>query len=426
MVQWLRQSTQAERRTFWACLSGWSLDSLDVNMFSLVIPTLIASWHVSHTEAGLIGSITLGGSALGGWLGGALADRIGRVRALQITVFWFAVATFASAFTQSFEQLLVVKGVQGLGFGAEWAAGMVLMAEVIRPEHRGKALGAVQSGWAVGWGASVLLYAALFSLLPADMAWRVLFALGLLPALLVLYLRRSVQEPIRAAATLPRPGVGQALFGIFRPATLRVTLVGVLFGFGAHGGYQALFTWLPTLLKTERHLSVVGTGSYLGVIIAAYWLGCVTAGQLLDRLGRRRTVSLFAVGCIAITVIYLLLPIGPTAMLLLGFPLGFCTAGIPASMGTLFTELYPKEVRGAGAGFCYNAGRILAAGLPAAVGWMSNTMPLGKAIGIDASLSYSLVLVAVLLLPETRGSTFDRQARLSSPAPDGVVRDAVT
>ena len=426
MVQWLRQSTQAERRTFWACLSGWSLDSLDVNMFSLVIPTLIASWHVSHTEAGLIGSITLGGSALGGWLGGALADRIGRVRALQITVFWFAVATFASAFTQSFEQLLVVKGVQGLGFGAEWAAGMVLMAEVIRPEHRGKALGAVQSGWAVGWGASVLLYAALFSLLRADLAWRVLFALGLLPALLVLYLRRSVQEPIRAAATLPRPGVGQALFGIFRPATLRVTLVGVLFGFGAHGGYQALFTWLPTFLKTERHLSVVGTGSYLGVIIAAYWLGCVTAGQLLDRLGRRRTVSLFAVGCIAITVIYLLLPIGPTAMLLLGFPLGFCTAGIPASMGTLFTELYPKDVRGAGAGFCYNAGRILAAGLPAAVGWMSNTMPLGKAIGIDASLSYSLVLVAVLLLPETRGSTFDRQARLSSPAPDGVVRDAVT
>ncbi len=273
MFHWLGQSTQAERRTFWACLSGWSLDSLDVNMFSLVIPALIASWHVNHTEAGLIGSITLVGSALGGWLGGALADRIGRVRALQITVCWFTVATFFSAFTQSFEQLLVVKGLQGLGFGAEWAAGVVLMAEVIRPEHRGRALGAVQSGWAVGWGASVLLYAALFSLFSPDMAWRVMFALGLLPALLVLYLRRSVQEPARAATALPQPSVGQALFGIFRPATLRITLVGILFGFGAHGGYQALFTWLPTFLKTERHLSVVGTGSYLGVIIVAYWLG---------------------------------------------------------------------------------------------------------------------------------------------------------
>ena len=426
MPNWLSQGTRAERQTFWACLSGWSLDSLDVNMFSLVIPTLIANWHVSRTEAGLVGSVTLVGSALGGWLGGALADRIGRVRALQVTILWFAMATFASAFTQSFEQLLAVKALQGLGFGAEWATGVVLMAEVIRPEHRGRALGAVQSGWPIGWGASVLLYAVMFSLLSPDIAWRVMFAFGLLPALLVLYLRRSVPEPMRAPTALARPSFSQALFGIFRPATLRLTLVGILLGFGAHGGYQALFTWLPTFFKTERQLSVVGTGSYLGVIIAAYWLGCVSAGQLLDRLGRRRTVSLFAVGCIAITIVYGLLPISPLTMLLLGLPLGFCTAGIPASMGTIFTELYPEDIRGAGAGFCYNAGRIFAAGLPAVVGWMSETMPLGTAIGVDASLGYSLVLVAVLLLPETRKSSIGRKAPLSSQTPDGAFHDATT
>lgn len=395
-------------------------------MFSLVIPTLIASWHVSHTDAGLIGTVTLGASALGGWLGGTLADRIGRVRALRVTILWFAVATFISALTQSYQQLLVVKGLQGLGFGAEWAAGAVLMAEAIRPEHRGKALGAVQSGWAVGWGASVLLYAALFSLFSADVAWRIMFAIGLLPALLVLYLRNNVPEPIRASPKLSRPSVGQALFGIFRPATLHITLVGILFGFGAHGGYYGLFTWLPTFLKTERHLSVVGTGSYLGVIIMAYWLGCITAGQLLDRLGRRRTVSLFAVGCVVLTIIYLLLPISPMAMLLLGFPLGFCAAGIPASMGTLFTELYPEDIRGAGAGFCYNAGRIFAAGLPAVIGWMSDIMPLGTAIGIDASLSYALVLVAVLMLPETHSSTFAGSVRLPSSTSNRAVRDATS
>ena len=426
MLQWLRQSSLTEQRTFWACLSGWSLDSLDVNMFSLVIPALVASWHVSHTEAGLIGSVTLGASALGGWLGGALADRIGRVRALQVTILWFAIATFVCALTQSFGQLLLVKGLQGLGFGAEWAAGAVLMAEIIRPEHRGKALGAVQSGWAIGWGASVLLYAAMFSLFSAEIAWRLMFAFGLLPALLVLYVRRGILEPVRALSALPLPSVGEALFGIFRPETLRVTLVGILFGLGAHGGYYGLFTWLPTFLKTERHLSVVGTGSYLGVIIVAYWFGCITAGQLLDRLGRRRTVSLFAVGCVAVTIIYLLLPIGPMTMLLLGFPLGFCAAGIPASMGTLFTELYPEDIRGAGTGFCYNAGRIFAAGLPAVIGWMSDTMPLSTAIGIDASLSYALVLVAILLLPETQGSTFGRRVRLPSPTADGAVRDAIT
>ena len=225
------------------------------------------------------------------------------------------------------------------------------MAEMIRPEHRGKALGAVQSGWAIGWGAAVLLYTAAFSLLPPDMAWRVMFGIGLLPALLILYIRRNMQEPPRAAlATGPRPSFLRTLFGVFAPETLRVTLIGGLFGLGAHGGFYGLFTWLPTYLKTERGLSVMGTGAYLAVIIVAFGVGCIVAGQLLDRLGRRRSVALFAVGCVAVTIAYLLLPIGGTAMLLLGFPLGFFAAGIPASMGALFNELYPAGVRGTGRG----------------------------------------------------------------------------
>ena len=425
MLRWLNKSSSVERRTFYACLGGWSLDAFDVQMFSLVIPALITSWHVSNTEAGLVSSVTLFASALGGWLGGALSDRVGRVIALQVTILWFAIATFVSAFTQSFEQLLVTKGLQGLGFGAEWAAGAVLMAEVVRPEHRGKALGTLQSGWAIGWGASVLLYTATFSLLPSDIAWRAMFAFGLLPALLVLCLRRSLSEPARASAAPQRLGIGQGLIGIFKPTTLKTTLVGILFGLGAHGGFFVLATWLPTFLKTERHLSVMGTGSYLGVIVVAFGCGCFAAGQLLDLLGRRRTVAMFAIGCIAVTISYLLLPIGPTTMLLLGFPLGFFTAGIPASMATLFSELYPEDIRGSGVGFCYNAGRIFAAGLPALIGWLSNSMQLGTAIGIDAALSYTLVLVAVLLLPETHGLRFERMGQHPSLAAGGGPRDAV-
>jgi MFS family permease len=222
MLAWLRQSSRIERRAFGACLAGWSLDALDVQLFSLVIPALIASWQVSKTEAGLIASVTLFASALGGWLGGALADRIGRVWALQVTILWFAIATFVSAFTQSFEQLMAVKALQGLGFGAEWAAGAVLMSETINPANRGKALGAVQSGWAIGWGAAVLLYTAVFSLFPSEVAWRVLFALGLLPALLVFYVRKRVPEPPRTTATVRTASFARSLVGIFaRAATLR-------------------------------------------------------------------------------------------------------------------------------------------------------------------------------------------------------------
>jgi MFS family permease len=408
VFDWYRESTSVERRTFWACFGGWALDALDIQMFSLVIPALIATWHVSHTDAGLIGSVTLATSALGGWLGGALADRFGRVKALQATVLCFAIATFLAAFSQNFEQLLITKAIQGFGFGGEWAAGAVLMAEIIRPQHRGKALGAVQSAWAVGWGAAVLLYSALFSILPQDEAWRVLFGIGLIPAALILYVRRGIPEPVRQVGPeASRPGFFVTLFGVFRPETLRATMVGGLFGLGAHGGFYSITTWLPTYLKTERGLSVLATGSYLGVIIVAFFVGCVVAGQMLDRFGRRSTVALFAIGCILVVIAYVMLPIGDGLMLVLGFPLGFFSAGIPASMATLFNELYPAGTRGTGVGFCYNFGRILSSIFPALIGYLSGSIPLGMAIGLDAAFAYCLVLLALLLLPETRSKALD-------------------
>jgi MFS family permease len=402
MFQWFREISGNEKRTFWACFGGWALDSLDVQMFSLVIPAIIAEWSISRTQAGLISGATLVASAIGGWVAGMLADRIGRVKTLQWTVAFFSVFTFLCAFAQTYPMFLVLKSLQGFGFGGEWAAGAVLMAEAIRPEHRGKAMGTVQSAWAVGWAAAVLLYALMFSLLPADTAWRVMFGIGILPALLILYVRRGVQEP---APRKPAERAGMPLFGIFAPEVLRMTLVGGLLGVGAHGGYYALMTWLPTFLKTERHLSVLGTGGYLAVIIVAFFCGCLVSAQLLDRIGRRATILLFSICCVATVVVYLFLPLGNLAMLVLGFPLGFFAAGIPASMGALFSELYPRGTRGTGVGFCYNVGRVVSAGFPVLVGHMSANMTLGMAIGIDAAIAYSIVVVAVLMLPETRGRT---------------------
>ncbi|HVW52854.1 MAG TPA: MFS transporter [Trinickia sp.] len=406
MFSWFKDISPTERRTFWACFGGWALDALDVQMFSLVIPAIIAEWAIGKTEAGLVSGATLVASALGGWIAGALADRIGRVRTLQITVAFFSVFTFACAFSQDFTQFLVLKTLQGLGFGGEWAAGAVLMAESIRAEHRGKAMGTVQSAWAVGWGSAVLLYTAMFSLLPGATAWRAMFALGLLPALLVIYVRRGVPEPVapaerRSAARSNAPGI--PFFDIFSPRVLRMTLIGALLGVGAHGGYYALMTWLPTYLKTERHLSVLGTGGYLAVIIFAFFCGCIASSQLLDRIGRRGTILLFSIACVATVLVYLFVPLTNGAMLVVGFPLGFFAAGIPASMGALFNELYPRGMRGTGVGFCYNFGRVVSAAFPVMVGHLAKTTTLGFAIGVDAAVAYAIVVFAVLMLPETRG-----------------------
>ena len=401
MFRWYREIGPAERRTFWACLSGWSLDALDVQMFSLAIPALIATFGLSRADAGVIGAVTLVAAAFGGWIGGVLADRIGRVRALQVTVLWFAVATFLAAFAQSFSQLLALKALQGIGFGAEWAAGAVLMAEAIRPAHRGKALGAVQGGWALGWGGALLLSTAAFSALGPEAAGRVLFACGLAPALLVLAIRRTVPEPPRPRDAHP---ARKGPLAIFSPGMRRATVTGALLGLGAHGGFHALFTWLPTYLSAERGASVLGTGLYLAIIIAAFGLGCLVAGGLVDRLGRRPTVALYAAGCMGLVVLYLLVPVSGTALLLLGAPLGFCTAGIPASLAALFSELFPTGLRGTGMGFCYNAGRLASAALSLGVGLLSELVGLGPAIGLSALAAYGLVLLAVALLPDAAPS----------------------
>ena len=218
LLAFYRDMNLPERRTFWACAAGWALDGMDFMIYPLVVGTIIAMWKVDAGTAGLAGTVTLLASAVGGWLGGYLADRIGRVRTLQFTILWFSVFSLVCAVVQNFDQLLIARALLGLGFGGEWAAGAVLMGEAIRPQYRGRAVGSVQSGWAVGWGLAVLSQAILFSYLPAESAWRWMFAIGALPALMVFFLRRYVEEPAIAAATRARQtasGDQPALWEIF-------------------------------------------------------------------------------------------------------------------------------------------------------------------------------------------------------------------
>jgi len=406
MLGWYHDMAKAEKRSFWTCWLGWSLDAMDVQIYSFAMPTLIVLWGMTKGEAGLIGTSALLASAFGGWLAGMLADRIGRVRLLQITIAWFSLFTALSALTNSFGELLVVRMLQGFGFGGEWAAGAVLMGEVVAARHRGKAVGTVQSGWAIGWGAAALLYALLFSLLPEDIAWRAMFAVGLAPALLVLFVRRWVEEPKLFVESRARVRAGEARsngLAIFAPPLLATTALAAVLVTGAQGGYYALAIWLPTYLKTERGLSVLDTGGYVAVLVIGSWLGFMTSAYLNDLIGRRRNFVLFALGSVAALAIYLFLPISNALMLWLGAPLGFFSLGVFSGMGPLLTELYPTAVRGSGQGFCYNFGRGLGALFPALVGYLSATMPLAQAIGAFAVSAYAVVVVAALALPETRG-----------------------
>jgi len=404
MFQWMRDLTQGEKRTMAGCFGGWSLDALDVQIYSFVIPTLLATWQISKGQAGLLGTVTLVVSAFGGWFAGALSDRYGRVRVLQITVLWYAIFTFLCGFAQNFEQLFVLRAMQGLGFGAEWSAGAVLMGEMIRDKYRGRAVGFVQSGWAVGWGAAALLYTLLYAVLPDATAWRVMFWIGLTPALLVLWIRRTVPEPevFKTRRIVDTNSIAQA-FSVLKPPYLSTTLKVAMMVTGAQGGSYALSVWLPTFLKTERHLSSLNTGSYLLIHILGAFIGFIAGAYLADAIGRKRTFMLSALGSVLCLVIYLAAPISDSAMLLLGAPLGFILYMMFSAMGPFMTELYPTEVRGAGQGFCYNSGRAIGALFPALVGFLADKLGLGSAILLFALIGYGVMLLALLMLPETKG-----------------------
>jgi len=403
---WYSQMNRKEKGAFWASIGGWMLDAMDVQILSFVFPAIIAAFSISNAGAGLIGTGTLLASALGGWFGGALADRFGRVRTLQITIAWFAIFTGLCGFAQDYTQLLTFRVLMGFGFGGEWAAAAVLVGEVIRPEHRGKAVGAMQSGWAIGWGIAALLATLFFSIMPAAVAWRALFWVGISPALLVFFIRRMVDEPAVYAETQKKihaAGKTTNFLEIFSPEIIRTTILTSILTTGAQGGYYAITTWLPTFLRTERKLTVLGTGGYLAVIIIGSFVGYLVSAWLNDRIGRRTNFMLYAVCSIATVIIYTQVAVDNTMMLYLGFPLGFFASGIFSGMGPFLTELFPTRLRGSGQGFAYNFGRGVAALNPFFVGMLSATLPLGQSIGVFAVAAYGLLIIAALMLPETKG-----------------------
>jgi MFS family permease len=348
MQPWYSTMAAAQRRTFWACFLGWVLDAMDVQFFAFVIPTLLTAWGMSKAQAGVIGTASLVSSAIGGVIAGVLADRIGRVRVLKLAI----------------HQLLFTRSLQGIGFGGEWAAGAILIGEVVDKRIRGRAVGSVQSGWPVGYALAALAYWTLFGVLPEHLAWRGLFLIGLLPGLLVLWMRRNIDESQAfeaAAAYREKNSMLRTFARIFARDVLSRTVLASLMAAGALGGNYTILTWLVTYLRETQSLTVNLTTIYLAVNIFGSFCGYIGMAYLSDGIGRRWTFALSAAGATVTVLAYTRLPLPLSTLLVLGFPLGFFQSGIVSGMGACFTELFPAHIRASAGGFSYNFGRGIGA-----------------------------------------------------------------
>jgi MFS family permease len=357
-------------------------------------------------------------AAVGGWVGGLLCDRFGRARLLQITILWFSVFSFLSGFAQTYEQLFAIRVLQGLGFGAEWAVGAVLLGEMIAPAHRGRAVGTVQSAAPLGTGLAALLAGPLVAALPAEYGWRVVFWIGMVPALLVFFVRRADDDSEVYLQSRQRLQAEQRTvypWAIFAPRVLRITMLTALLAIGVQGAAYSISNYLSVFLQNERGLGVKVAGLYILINSAGGFIGAQVNAYLSDRYGRRHMFRMFGAGFVVMASFYLLAPLGNSAWTLLpaGLVYGFFQFGMYASFGPYFTELFPTEIRGSGQSFAYNLGRAmsgLAFTMP--VAWMIDGGLVGISTGmlIGALSGIALAIVATLLLPETAGRDLSQPA----------------
>jgi len=402
---WLSEASSVQKKALLAASLGWMLDSMDILLYSMVLAAMMRDLGMSEGTAGLMASLTLGASALGGIAFGILADRWGRTRALMISILCYSVFTAACGLAQNIGQLALFRVLLGLGMGGEWACGAALVGETWPSRHRGKAFGVMQSSWAIGYG----LAAALTWVVLPRFGWRAVFFAGILPALVALWIFLYVPEPEIWQRSKRQAG-GQStmagLVALWRGEYRRHLIVTTVANAGTMFAWWGLFTWIPPYLSlpVERGgagLDIMRTSTWIILMQVGTWLGYVSFGFISDWIGRKRTY----VGYIFIAAALVPLYAGtrnPLALLFIGPLVGFFGTGYFSGFGAITAELFPTAVRASAQGLTYNLGRGVSAAAPFLIGALGSRLGLGSAFLLTAG-SFLLAGLVALMIPETQG-----------------------
>ncbi len=403
ITPFLSTASPAERRALLASTLGWMLDGMDVTLYAMVIAALLRELQLTTGQAGLLASITLVASAAGGILFGLGADRLGRRRALIASILVYSVFTAACGFSRTVFELAVFRFLLGLGMGGEWATGAALVAETWRPEHRAKALGLMQSGFAIGYA----LAAAVTALVLPRWGWRAVFFVGILPALVTLWIRRGVEEsPLWLTRQSRAPDTTSPLRNLLAAPYRRFVLITLLMNSAALFAWWGLFTWIPPYLALPieqggRGLTIAVSSLWIIVMQAGMWLGYVSFGFISDALGRKKTYIAYLLLAAALVPLYAWAE-AAWALLILGPLLAFFGTGHFTGFGVITSELFPTSFRASAMGLTYNFGRALSAAAPWVLGTVAAHRSLSSAFWISG-LAFLTAAMIALAVPETRG-----------------------
>jgi MFS family permease len=427
-IQLIRQATPGQRRTLLAAVLGWALDAFDAMLYALVLALLMRDLGMSKTTAGLLGTLTLLASGMGGILFGFLADRIGRKRALMASILTYSVCSFASGLATSIAMLAAARFVLGLGMGGEWNTGATLVAESWPTEFRAKALSIVQSSWAFGFAAAALVAGPM----ARYFGWRAVFFVGILPAVLTLWIRRGVPESAmwKERASLGQPNAIGSLGDagsdpnrsvpltryssfrvIFRPPYVRHTLALLLFNFCSLFAWWGLFTWMPPYLSLPlsqggRGFGVMGTTTLLVVLnLFGMFPGYASFGWVADHLGRRKAFLLYSLTAALLVPLYAAAR-SPGVLMGLGTLVAFFGTGLFSGSAIMGSEIFPTSVRARALGFTYNGARTMSSVAPLVIGRVGQMKGLGWAFYLCAA-GYLMAALLTTQLPETLGKKLE-------------------
>ncbi|MGZ7081179.1 MAG: MFS transporter [Thermoanaerobaculia bacterium] len=388
-------------RALFAAQIGWMLDAMDFLLFTFAVLPIQKEFALSSATMGALSSVALIASAIGGIAFGRIADRIGRVRAMTFSILLYSGATAGLATSHALWQLVMWRVLVGLGMGGEWSCGSVLVAETWPAEHRGKAMGIMQSGWAIGG----MLAAALSALFLERAGWRVLFLIGALPAVAAFIIRRNVEEPPLWRDRERQPTRWSEMFDA---AFRRRTIIATFLASSVLIALWGVITWLPAFLATAVEkggagLTLTKSASWLIAVQIGAFFGYISFGWIADRIGRRPAFTIFMIAATIVVPVFAFGARSTITLLLIGPLVGYFAYGYFSMFGAMLAELYPTRIRASAQGFCYNTGRLASAAAPYAIGAAAQSHGLGTAIAIDA-LFFAVGGVLVWLLPETKGA----------------------
>ena len=423
----LRELDTTQRKVVLASFLGWTLDAFDYFLLVFVIPEIARDFKVGIPEVTFSLTLTLAMRPLGAYIFGRLADRYGRRPVLMVDIVLFAVLEALSALAPSLTILLIVRALFGIAMGGEWGIGASLAMESIPPKARGAVSGLLQEGYAMGYLIGGLVYLLLFD----HIGWRGMFAVGVLPALLVMYIRKHVPEsPVwtaagKAASTAPRMGFFELMRGRWKLFAYMVVLM-MAFNMFSHGS-QDMY---PTFLKQQHHFDTQTVAWLTIALNVGAIVGGLFFGAWSEKVGRRRaivTAALLSLPMVPLwayggSLVQFVLPMvsldnygGAAVPLAVGvFLLQVMVQGAWGVVPVHLNELSPDAVRATLPGFAYQGGNLLASVTAPLLAWVATRRGGDYAFAMSTFIAGVAVLLAVVAWfgPEARGTRFGE-----APAP---------